>query len=117
MINNDLKPHLFENEEEAFTIKKGDYDYYLYHSIKNENALIPVIVFSFLVFFVRNGWLISLCIWIWYFNYCNKNNRELDNNPIILKKREAAKRQRAKRIKSNYYKNNTMVGENTDEKI
>lgn len=64
-------------------------EWYLYHSIENENALIPVIVGSFLTLFLKQGIIISVCIWIWYAMYCSKNNQDLNNNPSVLKEREA----------------------------
>lgn len=63
-------------------------EWYLWHSIKNENAIIPVIVLSFLFIFCKVGGLIvSIGIWIWYFCYCNKNNDALNNDPQILLER------------------------------
>ena len=62
-------------------------EWYLYHHWSNENALLPIIVISFLTFFLHNGWLISLIIWIGYAVYCVNNDLELDKNPDILRKR------------------------------
>lgn len=63
-------------------------EWYLYHSIKNENALIPVIIGSFLMLFGKGGgWLVSIGIWVWYFYYCCKNDEELNNDIDILIKR------------------------------
>ena len=67
---------------------KQSREWYLWHSIKNENALLPVIVISFFAFFMYNGWLISLCIWIWFAIYCKNNNEKLNNNQEILRERE-----------------------------
>jgi hypothetical protein len=63
-------------------------EWYLYHNIKNENALLPVIILSCITFFFKSGLLISIGIWIWYYFYCEKNNAELDKDPKILKERE-----------------------------
>lgn len=86
----DMKIRYYETEEELYTIKRSDHEWYLYHSIKNEDALIPVIVGSFISLFLKGGGLLSIGIWIWYFNYCKKNNDALNNDPIILRKRELA---------------------------
>lgn len=63
-------------------------EWYLWHNIKNENALLPVIVISCLVIFLHNGILYSACIWLWYANYCSNNNEKLNRDPKILKERE-----------------------------
>ena len=63
-------------------------EWYLWHHYKNENALLYVIVGSFLAFFMHSGWIISLFIWIIYGIYCTKNNQNLNNNPEILRDRE-----------------------------
>ena len=82
----------YKNEEELNKITRNDPEWYLYHHIKNEDALIPVIVFSCLSLFINGGTILFFCIWGWYFSYCNKNNRALDNDPYIRKKRESYKR-------------------------
>lgn len=69
-------------------LKRNTGEWYLYHHIKNENALLYVIVGSVVTFFFHNGWLISLSIWIWYFIYCSENNAKLNKDPQILKERE-----------------------------
>lgn len=84
----------YTSEEELNKITRDDHEWYLYHSIKNEDALIPVIVFSIIGLFLKGGVLLFLCIWIWYFSYCNKNNRALDNDPYIQKEREICKKVR-----------------------
>lgn len=68
--------------------KRGNEEWYLYHSIKNEDALIPVILVSVLTFFMHHGWIISIAIWIGYFIYCSNNNEELDNDEYISQKRQ-----------------------------
>ena len=70
--------------------ERGSHEWYLYHSFKNENALLPVIVFSILLLFIHNGIVFSIGLWIWYFDYCKRNNDALDKDPQILKKRERA---------------------------
>ena len=69
-------------------MKRVTGEWYLYYSIKNENALIPVIVCSFITLFLKQGVIISLGIWMWYIMYCSRNNEDLNNNPSILTKRE-----------------------------
>ena len=69
-------------------LKQNTGEWYLYHNIKNENALLGVIISSIITFFFYNGWFISLCIWIGYGIYCNNNNEKLNNDPEILKERE-----------------------------
>ena len=64
----------------------------MYHSYKNKDALIYVIVISFLVFFIKNGFFWSISIWIWYYLYCDTNNKKLNKNPRVLKERESLKR-------------------------
>lgn len=96
----DMERKYYETVEEALEVKRNDPDWYLYHHIKNEDALIPVIIASFLSFFCNGGgWLVSICIWIWYFMYCHKNNNKLDNDPYIIKERQAYIELRLKRVK------------------
>lgn len=70
--------------------ERGSDDWYLYHSFKNENALLPVIVFSILLLFIHNGIVFSIGLWICYFDYCKRNNDALNKDPKILKEREKA---------------------------
>lgn len=64
-------------------------EWYLYHHIKNENAMLPVIVGSFLTLFLKGGGpIMSIGIWVWYSLYCHSNNEILNNDPEILKERE-----------------------------
>lgn len=80
------------DEQFKNTLSRGDDGYYLYHSYKNKDALIYVIVISFLVFFIKNGFFWSISIWIWYYLYCDTNNKKLNKNPRVLKERESLKR-------------------------
>lgn len=66
-------------------------EWYLYHHIDNENALIPAIVISALAFFINPGVVWSFVVWIYYLVYCDINNQKLDNDSIILKEREGWK--------------------------
>lgn len=59
-------------------------EWYLYHHIQNENALIPVAIFSFLTFFCKGGWIVSILAWFGYLVYCEYNNEKLNNDPQIL---------------------------------
>ena len=79
-------------EDVKRTLRRGDDDYYLYHSYKNEKALIYVIVISFLVFFVKMGFVCSIGVWLLYYLYCERNNAKLNNDPYILKRRESVRR-------------------------
>lgn len=63
-------------------------EWYLWHHIKNENALLYIIVISFLTLFMNSGWIISLIVWLLYSLYCYKNNQKLNNNKEILKERK-----------------------------
>ena len=80
------------DEQFKNTLSRGDDGYYLYHSYKNKDALIYVVVVSFLVFFIKNGFFWSISIWIWYYLYCDTNNKKLNKNPRVLKERESLKR-------------------------
>lgn len=95
----DMKPKYYESEEEALEVKRNSSEWYLYHHIKNEDALIPVIIFSFLGLFINGGSLLFFIIWGWYISYCYKNNRELDNDPYIQKKREIWKQEKLKYVR------------------
>lgn len=72
----------------------NDYEKYkkrLYHSYKNENWLLPVILFSIFAFFCKGGILNVILIWIGYGVYCVGNNAELDKDPDVLETREIIK--------------------------
>lgn len=73
-------------------MKQSTGEWYLYHHINNENALLPVIVISFLTLFLHGGILISMFVWVMYILYCVANNNALNNDPVILKDREAWKK-------------------------
>lgn len=95
----DMKPKYYESEEEALEVKRNTDEWYLYHHIKNEDALIPVIIFSFLGLFCNGGSILFFIIWGWYFSYCYKNNRELDNRPDIIREREIYKQVKLKNVR------------------
>ena len=63
-------------------------EWYLYHHIDNENALIPTIVASTLAFFINPGVIWSVVVWMIYFTYCDLNNQKLNNSSEVLKERE-----------------------------
>lgn len=71
------------------TLKHVTGEWYLWHHIKNEDALIPVIISSFLTLFCKGGGeIVSICIWVWYFYHCAQNNEKLNNDPEIVRERE-----------------------------
>ena len=78
------------NKKDA--MKRITREWYLYHHFKNENALLPVIIFSCLAIFITPGVVWSLVIWIYYILYCVRNNKALDNDPQVLKERETWKK-------------------------
>lgn len=75
-------------KEEVMEIKKYSSEWYLYHSRKNEDALVPVIIISILVFFIKPGVVWSVAVWMWYFDYCTTNNNKLNKDPWVLEQRE-----------------------------
>ena len=96
----DMRPtYYYETVEEALEVKRNTAEWYLYHHIKNEDALIPVVVFSILGLFIKGGSILFICIWGWYLSYCYKNNRELDNRPDIIREREIYKSVKLKRVR------------------
>jgi hypothetical protein len=74
-----------------YEIKRGSYEWYLYHHIKNEEPIIPLIVLSCFFLICNGGFIMLLLAWGFYFNWASNNNKELDNDPEILKKREKCK--------------------------
>lgn len=90
----------YESEEEALKVRRGTDEWYLYHSYKNEEMLPKAIIGSFVFFFLKNnGWLGSILIWLFYFYFCEQNNRALDNDPLTLKRREAKKQYKLSLVK------------------
>ena len=73
-------------------MKKNTREWYLYHHFNNENALLPVVIISFLTLFLHGGIIISVFVWLMYAFYCVANNSSLNTNPQILQEREAWKK-------------------------
>ena len=91
---------------EVEKLKKITGEWYLYHHIKNENALIPVIVSSVLCLFLNGGGsIVSIGIWVWYFYYCQKNNERLNNDPEVLYERAMWMKIHAEKGEVEKYKN------------
>jgi hypothetical protein len=74
-----------------YEIKRGSHEWYLYHHYKNEEPVIPLIALSCFFLICRGGTLMLLITWGLYFSWASSNNKDLDNDPEILKKREACK--------------------------
>jgi hypothetical protein len=68
-------------------MKYGSNEWYLYHDKKNEEPVIPLIVISFFVFFIKLGVFYVILIWVMYFSWAKENNKKLDNDPEIIKHR------------------------------
>ena len=68
-------------------MKYGTNEWYLYHDKKNEEPVIPLIVISFFVFFIKLGILWVIFIWCCYFKWASENNKKLDNDPEIRERR------------------------------
>ena len=118
-VNND-KPN-FDNKftyiksNESKFAERGSYNWYLYHSFKNENALLPVIVASFLLFFIHNGIVFIIFLWIWYFDYCKRNNDALNKDPKILREREIAIKVYKEQLETlKRIENNTNTGDKNE---
>lgn len=69
-------------------MKYGSREWYLYHNKKNEDPIIPLIVISFFVFFIKLGILWVGFIWLCYFLWAKRNNEELNNDPEVLRARQ-----------------------------
>lgn len=65
-----------------------DDERWLYYSWENQKYIIPCIVLCCLCFFLKGGVIIDLMIIGMFLYFSWQNNRELDNNPRILKERE-----------------------------
>jgi hypothetical protein len=79
-----------------YKIERGSREWYLYHHYKNEEPVIPLIALSCFFLICKGGMLMILLVWGFYFNWASDNNKELDNDPEVLKSREAYKRARAR---------------------
>ena len=68
-------------------MKYGSSEWYLYHAWENEKPIIPLIVISCMVFFIKLGILWVGFIWFCYFLWAKENNRKLDNDPEVIEHR------------------------------
>lgn len=75
-----------------YEIEYGSEEWYLYHHFKNEKPVFPLILLSIFLLICRGGQLWIIIIWIYYFSWASKNNRELDNDLEVLKDREGWRR-------------------------
>lgn len=92
-----------QNELEAYkelyydeflkSIKPQSYDWYLYHSRKNEDNLFYTVCATPLFYLFAGGgfansiaWTIGL--WIFYAILCFINNTKLENDEVILRRRD-----------------------------
>ncbi|MBQ8518515.1 MAG: hypothetical protein IJ455_02770 [Agathobacter sp.] len=75
-------------------IKYGDDESYLYHHIDNEKPIIPLIALSCFLFICNNGLAMILIVWVIYFVWADNNNKKLDRDPNVLKRREYIKQAR-----------------------
>lgn len=98
-MNNKPEINYFENEREAMEVRRGTSEWYLYHSIKNEDALLPVIALSIIILFVPGGIVGDIVIWILYYLYCESNNAALNRDPEIQKQRAMYLRAKMRYIK------------------
>ena len=77
-----------EYVEYLANIKYGTREWYLYHHIKNEDPIIPLVVLSCFLVICKGGIPTIIVIWIIYFKWASNNNRMLDNDPEILRSRQ-----------------------------
>ena len=75
-------------------------EWYLYHYFRNEDPLIPLILWSCFLLICKPGIMISglFLTWYFYFSWCKKNNEKLNHDPDVLKARQAYKELREKGI-------------------
>ena len=117
---NNKKPNFdghftLKNSKDFKFAERGSSEWYLYHSFKNENALLPVIVVSLLLLLVKSGIVFSIGLWIWYFDYCKRNNDALNKDPQILKKREKAIEEYKKQLEAlKRMENNANAGDKNE---
>lgn len=72
------------------------YEKNLYYSIKNENYIIPTILICAFLALTYYGIVKIIIVLAFVYYLCWSNNRELDNSPSILKRREEYKQTRIK---------------------
>ncbi len=68
-------------------MKYGSDEWYLYHNKMNEEPIIPLIVLSCFLAFIKSGILWIIIVWYLYFKWASKNNEELNNDPEIIERR------------------------------
>lgn len=76
-----------ELEEYFMSIKYGTHEWYLYHHIRNEDPIIPLILLSCFLVICYQGIPTIIFIWTIYFLWAKKNNNELNHDPEVLKSR------------------------------
>lgn len=96
-----MNDNFLENNNEHIVMFKGEDK--LYHSSKNKQVLPKLIPISIFIFFCKSGYIVVILMWISYAIWCCYNNRELDNDPLVLKKREEYNRIR-RNAKESYEK-------------
>ena len=74
----------------------------LYYSYKNENYIIPTILFCFFLLFIQGGIVGIILLLSYIFYLCYKNNKELDNDYNILKKKKKIKKYRMNYMNEKY---------------
>ena len=77
-------------------IKYGTREWYLYHHVKNEEPVIPLILISCFLFICKGGIFNVIVVWIWYATWAHKNNDMLNNDPEVLRERESYKKYKRK---------------------
>ena len=68
-------------------MKYGTDEWYLYHNKDNEKPIIPLIVISCMVFFIKLGIFWVAFIWWCYYLWAKSNNKKLDNDPEVIERR------------------------------
>ena len=73
-------------------MKRGSYEWYLYHDKQNEEPVIPLLLLSAFLLICKGGILTIIFIWTIYFCWASKNNERLNHDPEILRERESFKK-------------------------
>ena len=76
---------------EFFPIPNDSDEWDLYIPKENKEPLGSLIAATVLLFFVKGGWLVLLCLWVLYFYWCINNYKKLDNDPMVIAKRREYK--------------------------
>jgi hypothetical protein len=71
-----------------YKIEYGSYEWWLYHHPDNEKPVPLFILLSCFFFICKGGGVYLLIMWGWYFSWASANNRKLDNDPKVQKRRE-----------------------------